>query len=153
MLKDHSLTGVVLFFVYFAQFINLFCAICTKHKLYIAFLLCQMPKCDKIILKEGATKLHKKKEGKKLAINTKDIIKKFIKTEFPGKEVKKLTHQLREAISDDDKLIYSKTKKYEWKIKGDRTIIYSLEYEEPKLVCDINTFRFLNLVKAYTEGI
>lgn len=112
-----------------------------------------MPKCDKIILKEGATKLHKKKEGKKLAINTKDIIKKFIKTEFPGKEVKKLTHQLREAISDDDKLIYSKTKKYEWKIKGDRTIIYSLEYEEPKLVCDINTFRFLNLVKAYTEGI
>ena len=53
------------------------------------------------------------KEGILLAINTKDIIKKFIKTEFPGKEIKKLRANVYDAIANEEKSIEGKSRKYQ----------------------------------------
>lgn len=91
------------------------------------------------------------KEGILLAINTKDIIKKFIKTEFPGKEIKKLRANVYDAIANEDKSFEGKSRKYEWLIKGDNTIIYSLESGTSKLVCDMNSYRFFNMIKTIQE--
>jgi hypothetical protein len=81
-----------------------------------------------------------------LAINTNDIVKKFMKTEFPDKKGKILIQYLREAITEDA-VFKGESEKYRWHITGEKVLIVSLDKETEKIVCDMNAYRMFNLVK------